>query len=65
MDWWTRWNVSGVVGDPTVATAEKGEALFEKTVASLIELAEEYRDIPVNERVDFHRHGPGLADLEA
>lgn len=65
MDWWTRWNVSGVVGDPTVATAAKGEALWEKTIESLIELAEEYRQIPVRERVDYHRHGPGRADLEA
>ena len=65
MDWWTRWNVSGVVGDPTVATAEKGEALWEKTIENLTAAAEEYRQIPINDRVDYHRHGPGRADLEA
>jgi hypothetical protein len=65
MDWWTRWNKSGVVGDPTVASKEKGQILWEETVNNLIELAEEYRDLPLNERVDYHEHGKGEAKLEA
>lgn len=65
MDWWTRWNTSGVVGDPTVATRKKGEILWEETLKNLIEMAEEYRDLPINERVDHHPHGPGEAKLDA
>lgn len=65
MDWWTRWNTSGVVGDPTVSTAAKGEILWEETIANLIELAEEFRSFPVEERVDHHPHGSGGAKLDA
>jgi creatinine amidohydrolase len=65
MDWWTRWNRSGVVGDPTVATAEKGAALWEATIESLTAAAEEYRAIPIAERVDHHAHGTIPAELDA
>lgn len=65
MDWWTRWNTSGVVGDPTVSTREKGEILWEEAIANLIELAEEFRSFPVEERVDHHPHGSGGAKLDA
>lgn len=65
MDWWTRWNTSGVVGDPTVSTREKGEILWDETIANLIELAEEFRSFPVEERVDHHPHGAGGAKLDA
>lgn len=65
MDWWTRWNKSGVVGDPTVSTKEKGRQLWEETIKNLIEMAEEYRDIPIADRVDYHRHGTVAAKLKA
>lgn len=65
MDWWTRWNVSGVVGDPTVATREKGEILWEETIANMIEMTEEFRGIPLEDRVDYHAHGKGDAKLDA
>jgi creatinine amidohydrolase len=65
MDWWTRWNSSGVVGDPTVATAEKGEILWEEAIHNMIEMAEEFREIPIGKRVDYHAHGTGEAKLDA
>lgn len=65
MDWWTRFNKSGVVGDPTVATREKGRLLMEETIKHLTELAEEYRQIPIGTRIDYHRHGTVRAKLEA
>jgi creatinine amidohydrolase len=65
MDWWTRWNKSGVAGDPTVASKEKGEILWEETIKNLTELAEEFRQIPIAERVDYHKHGTGKAKLDA
>jgi creatinine amidohydrolase len=65
MDWWTRWNVSGVVGDPTVASKQKGEILWEETIANMTEMAEEFRGIPLEDRVDYHVHGTGDAKLDA
>jgi creatinine amidohydrolase len=65
MDWWTRFNKSGVVGDATVATKEKGRQLMEETIKNLTEMAEEYRQIPIADRVDYHRHGTVRAKLDA
>lgn len=53
-DWWSRMSQSGVCGDPTVATAEFGQRLFEATVERLLELVREFRTIPVRARVDHH-----------
>lgn len=64
VDWHSRWNRSGVAGDATVASAEKGEILFEATVRNLTEMAEEYRAMPIADRVDHHRHGTGDAKLK-
>ncbi len=49
-DWWSRMSKSGVCGDPTVATAEFGKALFETTVGNFITFIEEFRAIPVRPR---------------
>lgn len=53
-DWWSRMSESGVCGDPTVATAEFGEALFETTVENFITFVHEFRTIPVRSRRDLH-----------
>ena len=53
-DWWSRMSESGVCGDPTVATAEFGEALFETTVENFITFVHEFRTIPVRPRRDLH-----------
>lgn len=54
MDHWTRFSRSGVVGDPTLATAEKGRRIFDAVVAALIELVREFKMRPRAERVDLH-----------
>jgi creatinine amidohydrolase len=54
-DYWGRWTRTGVHGDPTRATAEKGKVLFEAAVAGLIELVDELRAWPVERRQDMHR----------
>lgn len=54
MDHWTRFSKSGVVGDPTVATREKGEKIFRAVVQSLIDLAREFRNYPREHRQDMH-----------
>jgi creatinine amidohydrolase len=53
-DWWSRMSESGVCGDPTVATAEFGQALFETTVQNFVRLVREFRTIPLRPRRDLH-----------
>ena len=53
-DWWSRMSESGVCGDPTVATAEFGQALFETTVENFVRFVREFRTIPLRPRRDRH-----------
>jgi len=53
-DFWGRWTESGVHGDPTTATAEKGKVIFEAAVSGLIQVVEEWRNWPIAERSDQH-----------
>ena len=54
MDHWTRFSRSGVVGDPTVATVEKGKQIFEAVVEALVALVREFRSRERGNRVDLH-----------
>jgi creatinine amidohydrolase len=53
-DFWGRWTKTGVHGDPTKATAQKGKILFEAAVSGLIELVGELRTWPIAKRQDMH-----------
>jgi creatinine amidohydrolase/Fe(II)-dependent formamide hydrolase-like protein len=53
-DWWSRISESGICGDPTVATAEFGQALFETTVQNLIRFIRDFRTLPLRTRRDLH-----------
>jgi creatinine amidohydrolase len=53
-DYWSRWTTTGVHGDPTSATAEKGKRIMEAAVEGLIALVREWRAWPVEERQDMH-----------
>jgi creatinine amidohydrolase len=55
-DFWGRWTKTGVHGDPTPATADKGRLIFEAVVSGLIELVDEWRAWPISERSDQHTH---------
>ncbi len=57
-DYWGRWTTTGVHGDPTAATAEKGRVLFEAAVDRLIEVVDEWRGWPMDERQSQHEGGP-------
>jgi creatinine amidohydrolase len=61
-DFWGRWTKTGVHGDPTKATAEKGRILFEAALTGLIELVAELRAWPIAQREDMHS-GPVQADI--
>jgi creatinine amidohydrolase/Fe(II)-dependent formamide hydrolase-like protein len=54
MDHWTRFSKTGVSGDPTLATKEKGEKVFEAVVTALIELVKVFKNYERGERVDNH-----------
>lgn len=54
MDWWTRFSKSGVVGDATIATADKGKLWFEATVDAFIEFIREFRTFEVKPKEDLH-----------
>jgi creatinine amidohydrolase len=53
-DYWGRWTQTGVHGDATAATAEKGKAIFEAAVSGLIEVVTEWQGWPMAERSDQH-----------
>lgn len=54
MDWWSRFSSTGVAGDPTVATREFGELMFEATVSRLVELMREFKQLSIRPRRDRH-----------
>jgi creatinine amidohydrolase len=54
MDWWTRFSKSGVNGDPTLATVEKGRVIFEAVVENFVKFAREFRHRERGQRVDHH-----------
>jgi creatinine amidohydrolase len=53
-DWWSRFSKEGICGDASAATPEFGALMFETTVTRFIELAREFRTIPIKPRVDHH-----------
>jgi creatinine amidohydrolase len=61
-DFWGRWTKTGVHGDATKASAEKGRILFEAAVSGLCELVTELRAWPIANREDMH-HGPTQTDI--
>lgn len=54
MEWWSAFTQSGVVGDPTLATYEKGEKIFAVTVDGMVRLIKELRARPLRPRRDHH-----------
>ena len=54
VEWWSRISQSGTIGDPTVATRDKGKRWFEATVAAMIEFIREFRAFEVRPKKDMH-----------
>jgi creatinine amidohydrolase len=50
MPWWSSFSRSGVQGQPTLATPEKGRALLEAAVAECVAYVRELRGKPIPER---------------
>jgi creatinine amidohydrolase len=54
VEWWSRISKSGTIGDPTLATRDKGQLWFEATVTALVEFIHEFRAFPIRPKVDLH-----------
>lgn len=54
MEWWSSFSETGTVGDPTLASYEKGEKIFNATVDGLVGLIKEFRNRPIRPRRDHH-----------
>ena len=62
MEWWSTISETGVMGDATVATPEKGEQLLAAAVAGLHDVLDEYAGHPIRP-IDDH-HVRDVADRE-
>ena len=54
MDRWSRITKTGVVGDATLASKEKGEKLFRLIVERMVELIQDFRTREIKPAVDHH-----------
>jgi hypothetical protein len=54
MDWWSAYTESGVIGDATQATAEKGKAIYDASVEGLAAFFQEFQGWEIRPRVDYH-----------
>ena len=55
VDEWARFSKSGVYGDPTLASHDKGKRVFEAVVEAFLRLVREFKDRPRGERTDWHK----------
>jgi creatinine amidohydrolase len=54
MPWWSSFSETGVQGDASKATAEKGKALFEAATEEIAAFVTELRGLPIPKRRDHH-----------
>jgi creatinine amidohydrolase len=54
MEPWSALSRTGVMGDPTKATADKGRALLDAAASGIVTLLDEMRARPIAARVDHH-----------
>ena len=53
-EWWSAMSESGVVGDPTAATKEKGDKLLENAADALVKIIRAAKAWKIRRRVDHH-----------
>ena len=54
MEWWSTFSETGVLGDPTLASREKGETLYQAATEELAALVREFQARPIRPRKDHH-----------
>ena len=63
MDHWTRFSKTGVHGDPTLATPEKGKVIYEAVVNAFVRLVKEFKDRPQESDLRHDRVYPNQLQL--
>ena len=59
MEYWSTLSRTGTMGDPTLATAAKGEVLFEAAVSELVMVVDQMGTREIRRRVDHHSSPAG------
>jgi creatinine amidohydrolase len=60
VSWTSSYSDSGVLGEPELASAEKGKAAFQEAVHQLVELVKWFHPRPKDKRKDRHRTPPTI-----
>jgi creatinine amidohydrolase len=58
VEWTSTYTPTGVMGQPTLANAEKGRRIFEEAVTRLVAFTTEFQQDPGRPRVDHHTRPP-------
>jgi creatinine amidohydrolase len=60
ISWTSSYSETGVLGEPELATAEKGRQVYEEAVKQLVRFVTWFKDRPKDKRRDRHRHAPTM-----
>lgn len=60
VSWTSSYSETGVLGEPELATVEKGQAAYEEAVKQLVELVNYFHPRPKDVRKDRHRNPPTM-----
>ncbi len=60
ISWTSSYSETGVLGEPELATAEKGRQVYEEAVRQLIRFIDYFKDRPCDMRRDRHRRPPTM-----
>jgi creatinine amidohydrolase len=60
VSWTSSYSDTGVLGEPELASVEKGKAAYDETVKQLVELVKWFHPRPKDQRKDHHRNPPTM-----
>jgi len=60
ISWTSSYSETGVLGEPELATAEKGRQAYEEAVKQLVRFVTWFKDRPCDQRRDRHRRPPSM-----
>ena len=60
VSWTSSYSETGVLGEPELATPEKGRQVYEEAVKQLVRFVTWFKDRPCDVRLDRHRNAPTM-----